>query len=56
MLEIPDKFIVGLDYDGLGRNLPEVYKLKNNYNTSTDTMINIVLFGKPGKRYSSRNF
>jgi hypoxanthine phosphoribosyltransferase len=27
---IPNKFIVGfgLDYDGLGRNLPEVYKLK----------------------------
>jgi hypoxanthine-guanine phosphoribosyltransferase len=30
------KFIVGygLDYDGLGRNLPEVYKLKNNYTTT----------------------
>jgi hypoxanthine phosphoribosyltransferase len=29
-IRIPDKFIVGfgLDYDGLGRNLPEVYKLK----------------------------
>ncbi len=29
--EIPDKFVVGygLDYDGLGRNLPEIYQLKN---------------------------
>ena len=29
-IRIPDKFIVGfgLDYDGLGRNLPEVYQLK----------------------------
>lgn len=28
-IEIPNKFIVGfgLDYDGLGRNLPEVYQL-----------------------------
>ncbi len=33
-LEIPNKFIVGygLDYDGLGRNLPEVYKRKENNN------------------------
>ena len=31
-MEIPDKFIVGfgLDYDGLGRNLREVYKRKEN--------------------------
>ena len=28
-IEIPDEFVVGfgLDYDGLGRNLPEVYTL-----------------------------
>jgi hypoxanthine phosphoribosyltransferase len=31
-IRIPNKFIVGfgLDYDGLGRNLPEVYKLKED--------------------------
>lgn len=30
-IRIPDKFIVGygLDYNGLGRNLPEIYKLKD---------------------------
>ncbi|MFM9987414.1 hypoxanthine phosphoribosyltransferase [Flavobacterium sp.] len=30
-IRIPDRFIVGfgLDYDGLGRNLPEVYQLKD---------------------------
>ncbi len=47
-IRIPDRFIVGfgLDYDGLGRNLPDVYQLaKENINTP---MINIVLFGKPG--------
>lgn len=31
-IPIEDRFIVGygLDYDGLGRNLPDVYQLKNN--------------------------
>lgn len=40
---IPNRFILGygLDFDGLARNLPQVYQL----NTS---MTNIVLFGKPG--------
>jgi adenylate kinase len=43
--EIPNKFIVGygLDYDGLGRDFPEVYQLK-----ITQHMTNIVLFGPPG--------
>jgi len=43
--EIPNKFIVGygLDYDGLGRDYPEIYQLK-----TTQHMTNIVLFGPPG--------
>ncbi|MBC9795488.1 adenylate kinase [Sinomicrobium weinanense] len=43
-MELPNRFIVGygLDYDGLGRNLPEIYQLKEK------DMINLVLFGKPG--------
>ncbi len=44
-IEIPNKFIVGygLDYDGLGRDIPEVYQIKN-----TEHMTNLVLFGPPG--------
>jgi len=43
--KIPEKFIVGygLDYNGLGRDLPSVYQLKK-----TQHMTNIVLFGPPG--------
>lgn len=44
-MKIPNKFIVGygLDYNGLGRNLPEVYQIKE-----TQFMTNLVLFGPPG--------
>uniref|UniRef100_UPI0040489C9E adenylate kinase n=1 Tax=Mariniflexile sp. TaxID=1979402 RepID=UPI0040489C9E len=44
-IEIPNKFIVGygLDYNGLGRNIPEVYQIKE-----TQYMTNLVLFGPPG--------
>jgi adenylate kinase len=44
-MEIPNKFIVGygLDYDGLGRDLPAIYQLK-----TTQHMTNLVLFGPPG--------
>ncbi|MEO0572230.1 MAG: adenylate kinase [Bacteroidota bacterium] len=43
-LEIPSKFIVGygLDYNEHGRNLNEIYQIKQT------NMINLVLFGKPG--------
>ncbi len=43
-ISIPDKFIVGygLDYNGLGRQLKDIYQLK------TRKMKNIVLFGPPG--------
>lgn len=44
-ISIPNTFIVGygLDYDGLGRNIPSIYKLK-----LPNKMKNIVLFGPPG--------
>jgi adenylate kinase len=44
-IEIPKKFIVGygLDYDGLGRDIPEVYQI-----CTTQQMTNLVLFGPPG--------
>src|SRR5690606_25390447 len=43
-MQIPNDFIVGygLDYKELGRNLTQVYKLKE------DKMTNLVLFGPPG--------
>jgi adenylate kinase len=45
---IPNEFVVGfgLDYDGLGRNLPHIYTLATE-NEMTDKL-NIVLFGPPG--------
>ena len=44
-ISIPDEFIVGygLDYDGLGRNFANVYKL-----TEIPNVKNILLFGPPG--------
>jgi adenylate kinase len=43
-MKVSNDFLVGygLDYNGLGRNLSDIYKLKNK------PMLNIVIFGPPG--------
>lgn len=49
--EIKNEFVVGygLDYDGLGRNLNDIYVLSADERIKKDTeMLNIVLFGPPG--------
>jgi adenylate kinase len=47
-MEIKNKFVVGfgLDYDQLGRNLPEIYILDDNQ--SPNNMKYYILFGPPG--------
>ena len=50
-LPIKPDFVVGygLDYDGFGRNLNEIYVLSEVQNIKDyDNMLNIVLFGPPG--------
>lgn len=46
-LEVPNEFLVGygLDYDGLGRNLNDIYTLDLELE---NRMKNIILFGPPG--------
>lgn len=46
---IPNAFVVGygLDYNEKGRNLDQIYQIRNTSN-QTDNMLNIVLFGPPG--------
>ena len=49
--EIGPDFVVGygLDYDGLGRNLNELFVLSEEHSVKADeNMLNIVLFGPPG--------
>ncbi|MDA9783214.1 adenylate kinase [Vicingaceae bacterium] len=50
-IEIDPSFVVGygLDYDGFGRNLNQLYVLSQAENLkSNEDMLNIVLFGPPG--------
>lgn len=50
-IEIKPDFVVGygLDYDGLGRNLNELYVLSKDQKLNTNSnKMNIVLFGPPG--------
>ncbi len=50
-LEIKPDFVVGygLDYDGFGRNINELYVLSPEQSMKNDkSMLNIVLFGPPG--------
>jgi adenylate kinase len=50
-IEITPEFVVGygLDYDGLGRNLNEIYVLSKEQSIKENkNMLNIVLFGPPG--------
>jgi len=50
-LEIKPDFVLGygLDYNGFGRNLNQLYVLSDHQTVKNDeTMLNIVLFGPPG--------